>query len=100
MVYIVECADGSFYTGITSDIERRISEHNTGIDNLAYTFKRRPVVLKWYERFTAPRETIKVEKQLKGWSKRKKKALIKENLDKLVQFSENYTQHGSSTSSD
>ncbi|ETN94084.1 GIY-YIG nuclease family protein [Zhouia amylolytica] len=43
MVYIVESADGSFYTGITSDIERRISEHNPGIDNLAYTFKRRPV---------------------------------------------------------
>ncbi|ETN94085.1 excinuclease ABC C subunit domain protein [Zhouia amylolytica AD3] len=50
--------------------------------------------------FTDPREAIKVEKQLKGWSKRKKKALIEKNLDKLVRFSENYTQHGSSTSSD
>ena len=50
--------------------------------------------------FTDPGEAIKVEKQLKGWSKRKKKALIEKNLDKLVQFSENYTQHGSSTSSD
>lgn len=79
--YIVECSDGSFYTGMTNDLERRILEHNEGKKKGSYTYNRRPVVLKWFEAFTSPRESIKVEKQLKGWSKRKKIALIEENWD-------------------
>ena len=54
----------------------------------------------WFEPFTNPEGAFKIEKQLKGWSRRKKIALINEDFDKLVKFSKNYTQNKSSTSSD
>ncbi|WP_317133615.1 GIY-YIG nuclease family protein [Flavobacterium sp. GSA192] len=75
-VYILKCADDSFYTGITNNLERRLSEHNAGIDKDAYTFKRRPVELVWFEMFTEPTQAIMIEKKIKGWSRRKKQALI------------------------
>ena len=99
-VYLVECSDKSFYIGVTSNLERRIYEHNAGYSLSSYTHSRRPVVLKWYEQCTNPDEAIKIEKQLKGWSRRKKIALIEENWEKLVLYSKNYTQFGSSTGSD
>ena len=103
-VYILKCSDDSFYTGITNNLDRRIYEHNIGIDIVAFTFKRRPVELVWFEMFTEPSQAIFVEKKIKGWSRRKKQALIDENWDKLIEYSKNYTQYGkndgSSTSSD
>ncbi|WP_317127954.1 GIY-YIG nuclease family protein [Gillisia mitskevichiae] len=45
-VYILECSDNSFYIGITSNLDRRITEHNTGKNTSAYTFKKRPIHLK------------------------------------------------------
>jgi putative endonuclease len=92
--YILECADKSFYTGVTSDLERRMEEHNHGVDSSAYTYKRRPVELKWFEEFSSVQQAIEVEKQLKGWSKRKKQALIDKDWDKLIEYSKNYTQFG------
>ncbi|WP_348637328.1 hypothetical protein [Aquimarina sp. 2201CG14-23] len=64
--------------------------------------------MKWFETFTNANEAIKIEKKLKGWSRRKKTALIEENWCKLIEYSKNYTQFGndidnireSSTSSD
>lgn len=99
-VYIVECSDGLFYTGITNDLERRIIEHNTGKMKDTFTFKRRPVVLKWFEQFTDPSEAIKIEKQIKGWNRKKKIAIIEERWNDLPKLSKNHTQFGSSTSSD
>lgn len=99
-VYIVECSDKSFYIGVTNNLEKRIRQHNAGLSLSAYTFSRRPVMLKWFESFTSPAEAFKVEKQLKGWSRKKKIALINEDWNKLVEYSKNYTQYGSSTSSD
>ncbi len=96
-VYIVECSDQSFYIGFTSSLNKRLYEHNAGLHSDAYTFKRRPVVLKWFEQFTDPTPAIRLEKQLKGWSRKKKIALIEENWEKLVEYSKNYTQYGSST---
>ncbi|NJW53764.1 GIY-YIG nuclease family protein [Salinimicrobium oceani] len=89
-VYIVECADNSYYTGFTSNLEKRINEHNSGAYDNAYTLKRRPVSLMWHERFTDPNQAIKIEKQIKGWSRRKKKALIEEKWEDLIEFSKNY----------
>ena len=88
-VYIVECADKSFYTGFTSNLDKRLFEHNSGHDEDAYTFKRRPVSLKWFEQFTDPNQAIIVEKQIKGWSRKKKLALIEEDWEKLVLYSRN-----------
>jgi putative endonuclease len=50
-VYILQCSDGSFYTGITNDIERRLIEHESGENKNSYTFKRRPVTLVFNEVF-------------------------------------------------
>ena len=94
-VYIVECKDKSFYIGVTSNLEKRIEQHNAGIDQTAYTYIRRPVVLKWFEQFSDPSAAFKVEKQLKGWSRRKKIALIQENWDNLIEYSRNYNEYGS-----
>ena len=99
-VYIVECSDKSFYTGVTSNLDKRLYEHNTGIHPEAYTYQRRPVVLKWFEQFTDPYEAFKVEKQLKGWSRKKKIALIEEDRERLVKYSRNYTEYGGKDSSE
>ena len=48
-VYIVECIDGSYYTGVTNNIERRISEHNVGLDRDSFTYSRRPVVVRYIQ---------------------------------------------------
>ena len=65
-----------------------------GLSLSAYTFSRRPVELVWVETFTDPNIAIEYEKKIKGWSRRKKEALINEDWDKLVKFSKNYTQFG------
>ncbi|MFD1616513.1 GIY-YIG nuclease family protein [Gelatiniphilus marinus] len=106
-VYILLCSDSTYYTGMTNDLERRINQHKSGYKADGYTFSRRPIKLKWYLQCTNPSEAIKIEKQIKGWSQKKKKALIDENWDDLIEFSKNYSKFGqpdkrdkSSTSSD
>ena len=88
-VYILKCSDNTFYTGFTSNLEKRLQQHNEGYDTKAYTFKRRPTELHWYKQFTDPNQAIIVEKQIKGWSHRKKLALIKEDWPKLKEYSKN-----------
>lgn len=82
-VYILECSDNSYYTGITNDIERRFNEHSAGIDPRSYTYKRRPVELKFHLEINDVLVAIRFEKQLKGWSRNKKKALIEGDFDRL-----------------
>lgn len=93
-VYILLCSDKTYYTGMTNDLERRLTQHKSGYKKDAYTFSRRPIELKWHLQCTNPSETILIEKQIKGWSQRKKVALINENWDDLVEFSKNYTEYG------
>ena len=88
-VYILKCSDNTFYTGFTSNLEKRIQEHSGGNDTTAYTYRRRPVELLWFEQFSDPKHAIAVEKQIKGWSHRKKLALIEEDWEKLVEHSKN-----------
>ncbi|WP_309608506.1 GIY-YIG nuclease family protein [Flavobacterium sp.] len=104
-VYILKCNDESYYTGFTNDLERRLEEHNQSLNKKAYTHDKRPLTLVWFETFNDVNNAISIEKQIKGWSRRKKEALISENWDKLILYSKNYTQFGgnidrSSTSSD
>jgi putative endonuclease len=75
-VYILLCADNSYYTGVTNDLDRRLHEHENGIDPKSYTFKRRPVNMIFQERFTEVTQAIAFEKQVKGWNRAKKEALI------------------------
>jgi putative endonuclease len=86
-VYIVECSDKSYYIGITNDLDKRIAEHNSGLLPKSYMYEKRPVVLKYFERFQDVKLAIAREKQLKGWSRKKKEALILENLELLKQLS-------------
>jgi len=92
-VYILLCSDNSFYTGMTNDLERRMMEHKSGKNNDSYTFTRLPLELKWYLGCSDSRDVIQYEKKIKGWSKRKKQALIDENWQDLVKFSKNYTEN-------
>ncbi|MFY9884287.1 MAG: GIY-YIG nuclease family protein [Candidatus Cybelea sp.] len=78
-VYMLVCADRSFYIGITNDLETRVAQHEFGHDPQCYTFKRRPVKLVYSSEFHYVEEAIAWEKQLKGWSRAKKAALASNN---------------------
>ena len=75
--YILECADGSYYVGSTTDLNRRLWEHNEGL-GAAYTRRRgrRPVTLAWSGEFARIDEAFFYEKQIQGWGRPKRKALI------------------------
>ena len=96
-VYILLCSDESYYTGMTYDLERRFNQHQSGFRKGTYTATRLPVKLKWFLQCTSPLEAIRIEKQIKGWSHRKKQALIEENWEDLVTFSKNYTENKNSS---
>jgi len=84
-VYILECSNGAYYTGITNNIDRRLSEHLEGKDKTCYTYRYRPVTLVFTERFEDPRKVIAFEKQVKGWRREKKKALISRDWERYNQ---------------
>jgi len=81
-VYILLCADGSYYTGRSTDLERRVSEHNLGLGG-DYTKRRRPVRLVWSSGFATEEEAYIAERQIKGWTRAKKEALIRGDFDLL-----------------
>lgn len=87
-VYILECSDSSYYVWVTNNLEIRLNEHNFSENKNSYTFSRRPVKLVFYEIFSHIHEAIEAEKQLKWWSRKKKKALIEWKIDSLKKFSE------------
>ena len=89
-VYILRCSDGSYYVGVTNDIDRRVWEHRTGADSKSYTFRRRPVTLVFVEHFPDAVQAIEFEKQVKGWRREKKEALINRQWEKLPELSMNY----------
>jgi putative endonuclease len=75
-IYMLHCADGAYYVGSTRrGLDQRIAEHNTGRYG-GYTSKRLPIVLVWAEHFPDITDAIAVERQIKGWSRVKKEALI------------------------
>lgn len=74
-VYVLLCEDGSFYVGVTNDLDRRVGEHEYGIDRHCYTFTRRPVKLVHASDFREVLDAIAWEKRLKKWTHAKKAAL-------------------------
>jgi len=82
-VYILLCSDNSYYTGSTSDLMRRLYEHQNGIMPEAYTYRRRPVELVWYEEVPTLDKALGYEHQIKGWSRAKKEALIRGDIDSI-----------------
>ena len=83
-VYMLRCADGSYYVGRTiKALETRVSEHNEGVSDTSYTRPRRPVTLVFAEVYERIDDSIRRERQIKGWSRRKKEALIRGDYEAL-----------------
>jgi len=75
-VYIIECSNKAFYTGITNDLQRRFTQHQTGQGG-HYTSYNPAVKIRYYEKYETRSAAAKRESQIKGWSRTKKLALIK-----------------------
>ena len=94
-VYILKCADSSYYTGLTNHLESRLAQHNSGLNPESYTFERRPVNLVFSKDFNDVNQAILFEKKIKKWSAKKKTALINGDYDLLQILAEcrNATHH-------
>ncbi|PCI96453.1 MAG: hypothetical protein COB15_10105 [Flavobacteriales bacterium] len=86
-VYILKCADETYYTGVTNNINSRLKEHQSDDNQNSYTYKRRPVQLVFCSEFSNIEDAIEKEKQIKKWSKKKKEALIDGNFNLLPKMS-------------
>ena len=84
-VYMLRCRDGSYYVGLTrrDELDERIGEHQSGTYD-GYTSARRPVELVWAEQFERIVDAIACERQIKGWGRAKKEALIARDWDGLI----------------
>jgi len=95
-VYMLRCRDGSYYVGSARGgwdaLERRVNEHNAGTYD-GYTKSRRPVELVFHQEFQRITDAIAAERQIKGWSRAKKKALIRGDWDAISQLARNYSEH-------
>ena len=84
--YILKCSDSSYYTGSTKDMERRLWQHRNG-QGANHTKMRLPVNLVYVEHYDSVKEAFTREKQIQGWSRKKKEALISGNMDDLRSLS-------------
>lgn len=89
-VYILKCSDDSYYVGSTTDLTKRIEEHNNGL-GANYTKKKLPVKLVYYEECQSIETAFLRERQLHGWSRKKKEALINNMHEILPELSKRYT---------
>ncbi len=87
-MYILKCEDGSYYTGSTVNLELRLAQHQNG-EGSNHTRKNLPVVLVYYEEFQKIEDAFYREKQIQGWSRKKKEALIENRSEDLPLLSKN-----------
>jgi predicted GIY-YIG superfamily endonuclease len=85
-VYILECADGSYYAGHTDDLDLRMAQHEAGTF-AGYTAQRKPLKLVYAQALSSRQEALAAEMQIKRWSRRKKEALIRGDWELLRQAS-------------
>ena len=88
-IYILKCSDGTYYTGLAKDLDHRLWEHQTGFHPDSYTFRRRPVKLVWSVITEDYQEAFQWEHRIKGWSRTKKEALIRGDIDGLHEIVKN-----------
>ncbi|PPE73806.1 GIY-YIG nuclease family protein [Solimonas fluminis] len=81
-LYILHCADGSYYTGHTDNLELRIAQHDDGTFK-GYTETRKPVKLVYSQDFSSRNDALAAEMQVKRWSRAKKEALVRGDLSGL-----------------
>lgn len=84
-VYILSCADGSYYTGHTDNLEQRIGEHQSGTCP-GYTSNRLPIKLIWSQECVTREEALSAEMQIKGWSRKKKEAMMRGDWSDVSSF--------------
>lgn len=82
-VYILKCSDGSYYVGHTDNLEKRLSEYNNNCTS-GYVSRRLPITLVFHEGFGTRYEALSAEMKLKGWSRKKKKALIEGGWENMI----------------
>ena len=86
-VYILKCSDSSYYTGMTNNMNRKFYEHQNGLNLSCYTFDKRPLQLVFSTEFNEVNQAIAFEKQVKGWSRKKKEAIIDDKWEDLKNLS-------------
>jgi predicted GIY-YIG superfamily endonuclease len=85
-VYILRCSDGSYYTGHTDNLEKRINEHQTG-ERETYTRFRRPVELVFQQPFATREDAFYAERKIKRWSRKKKEAMMLGDWEEVSRLS-------------
>ncbi|MBK8500778.1 MAG: GIY-YIG nuclease family protein [Saprospiraceae bacterium] len=89
-VYIIHCSDDSYYVGVTNSLKDRYMHHELGTNPKAYTYRRRPLKALYWEIRDSAMDGILREKQLKGWTRAKKRALIEGNISELKRLSASF----------
>ncbi len=89
-VYMLRCSNKAFYVGHTDDLERRLAQHHDGTFG-GYTAQHRPVELVWCAEMPSRHEAFEYERQIKGWTRAKKKALIRGDWAKIHEFARRQT---------
>jgi len=88
-VYILKCNDNSYYTGHTDDLGKRIEQHKNKAYPTCYTATRLPVELAFSQHFTTREEALAAERKIKGWSRKKKEAMMRGDWDEVSRLSKN-----------
>ena len=94
-VYILECSDGSYYTGHTDNLELRLNQHNSGDKEDGYTYHRRPVKLIYQQAFSSREDAFASERKIKGWSRKKKEAMIRGDWKEVSRLAHTHPSTGS-----
>ena len=91
-IYILRCADGSYYTGHTDNLEHRLAQHESG-ELEDYTATRRPVELVFSQECASRMEALDAERRIKGWSRAKKEAMMRGNWQEVNRLSRGRHRH-------
>jgi predicted GIY-YIG superfamily endonuclease len=91
-VYILKCSDNSYYTGHTDNLETRIGQHQAGACE-GYTATRLPVQLVWSQEFVTRVEALSAEQQIKGWSRKKKEAMMRGDWAEVSRLAKSKSVH-------
>ncbi len=85
-LYILKCVNGAYYVGHTDNIEQRLSEHHLGVISNCYTKNKRPLELVFLQDFPTRDAAFHAERQVKGWSRKKKEALMRSDWEEIRQL--------------
>ena len=91
-VYMLRCGDGSYYTGHTDDLEHRLHQHQAGTFG-GYTLFRKPLSLVYSCAFPSREEALQAERQIKGWGRKKKEAMLREDWAAVNRLSRGKHRH-------